>query len=77
MSTYDYPRPDRQRVIRRIVRLCANTPRSSHELARIIGTSIGCIYVLTHRMRRYGQIETLSPGTRHARHLAVRGGSHG
>lgn len=70
MSTYSAPRLHRQRVMRRIFRLCSTRARSNDELAKAIGTSRESIQVLTHRMRRYGQIETLNPGTHEARHIA-------
>ncbi|PJK00797.1 hypothetical protein CO641_02165 [Lysobacteraceae bacterium NML91-0213] len=57
--------------MRRIVRLCSTAPRSNDELAKKIGTTRESVQVLTHRMRRYGQIETLNPGTHQARHVAV------
>lgn len=71
MSTYSAPRLHRQRVMRQIVRLCTTRPRSNDELAKLIGTTRESIQVLTHRMRRYGQIETLHPGTHQAKHVAV------
>lgn len=71
MREYAVPRLSRQRIMRRIVRLCSISPRSNDELAKKIGTTRGSIQVLTHRMRRYGQIETLEPGTHAARHVAV------
>lgn len=70
MADYARPRLHRQRVMRRICELCATRPHSNDELAKRIGTSRGSIQVLTHRMRRYGQIETLNPGTRDAKHIA-------
>ena len=71
MRSYATPRLERQRVMRRIVRLCTTRARSNDELARLIGTTRGSVQVLTHRMRRYGQIVTLDPGTHAARHLAT------
>lgn len=70
MSTYASPRLHRQRIMRRIVQLCATRPRSNDELAKKIGTTRESIQVLTHRMRRYGQIKTLNAGTHQARHVA-------
>lgn len=54
----------------RIEQLCATRPRSNDELAKKIGTTRESIQVLTHRMRRYGQIKTLNAGTHQARHVA-------
>ena len=71
MSAYAAPRLDRQRIMRRIVRLCSTKPRSNDELAKKIGNSRESIQVLTHRMRRYRQIVTLNPGTHRAVHVAV------
>jgi len=71
MREYAEPRLERQRVMRRIVRLCTTQARSNDELAKKIGTTRGSVQVLTHRMRRYGQIETLNPGTHQAVHVAV------
>jgi hypothetical protein len=68
MPAYSKPNLQRQRVMRAIVRLCRRTPRSNDELARRIGTTRGSVQVLTHRMRRYGQLVTLNPGTHQARH---------
>ena len=73
MREYAKPRLYRQRVMRRIVRLCSTAPRSNDELAKKIGTTRESVQVLTHRMRRYGQIETLNPGTHQAVHVAVQG----
>ncbi len=71
MREYAAPRLYRQRVMRRIVRLCTTRPRSNDELAKKIGTTRESVQVLTHRMRRYGQIKTLNPGTHQAVHVAV------
>ena len=71
MREYAQPRLYRQRVMRRIVRLCSTKPCSNDELAKKIGTTRESIQVLTHRMRGYGQIETLNPGTHDAVHVAV------
>lgn len=77
MADYARPRLHRQRVMRRIVQLCAIRPRSNDELATRIGTTRESVQVLTHRMRRYGQIETINPGTHAAKHVAVQGGGNG
>lgn len=71
MGNYAAPLLDRQRVMRRIVQLCARRPRSNDELAKRIGTTRETIQVLTHRMRRYGQIATIHPGTHAARHVTL------
>ena len=65
------PRPDRQVVMRKILRACARRPRSAPELAKLTGSSLDSVHVLLHRMRSYRQIRTLNPGTRDARHVAL------
>jgi len=64
------PRPDRQVVMRKILRACTRRPRSAPELAKLTGSSLDSVHVLLHRMRGYRQIRTLNPGTRDARHVA-------
>lgn len=74
MSDYATPRPDRQVVMRKIARACARRPCSAPELAKRTGSSLDSIHVLLHRMRGYGVIRTLNPGTREARHETLEGG---
>jgi len=64
------PRPDRQVVMRKILRACARRARSAPELAKLTGSSLDSVHVLLlHPLRGYRQIRTLNPGTRDARHL--------
>lgn len=67
------PRPERQRVMRQIVRACARRPRSAPELARLTGSSLDSVHVLLHRLRAYRWIRTIKPGTAAARHVTRAG----
>ncbi len=70
MSARRKPRPERQRVMRKIARACARRPRSAPELAKLTGSSLGSVHVLLHRMRRYRVIRTINAGTSAAVHVA-------
>lgn len=67
------PRPERQRVMRKIVRACARRPRSAPELAKLTGSSLDSVHVLLHRLRRYRWIRTLRAGTARAVHVTRKG----
>lgn len=77
MRNYAAPRPERQTVMRAIRDACAVRPHSTPELAALVHSTPGSVAVLIHRMRRYGQITTIQPGTRSARHVAATGGGDG
>ena len=77
MRNYAAPRPERQTVMRAIRDACAVRPHSTPELAALVHSTPGSVAVLVHRMRKYGQIITIDPGTRSARHVAAKGGGGG